>query len=109
MSSHFERHGSRRWLLFMVLVPLGGCSRHVRLESPDTSPGARYTCSSQAPCQPANVDVPAELNRSGTVFVILPRQCEGRIHRLVIINADSSEPEVDVTCAPPDEPIEPMR
>ncbi len=92
-------------LIAVVASVAAGCARHVRLESPDTSAGARYTCTGKAPCEPATSDVPSQLNPSGTTFVTLPRQCRGRIHRIVISDADSNEPKVDVTCAPEDEPI----
>lgn len=90
--------------LVVGAVPNWGCARHLRLESPDTSAGARYTCTSRS-CEPATTDVPSKLNPSGTTFVVLPRQCLGRIHRIVVFDADSDQPKLDVTCAPDDEPI----
>jgi hypothetical protein len=85
------------------------CSHHVRMQSPDTAPGARYTCNKQSKeCTPATTDVPAELNQSGTTFVNLPRQCQGRINQIVVLDADTSNPQVDVTCAPAEEPIQEM-
>jgi hypothetical protein len=93
-----------------------GCARHVRLEMPNTTPGSRYTCKVSKvsrQCTPATVDNPALLNQSGTAFVILPRQCAGRIHRIVVLDAGSSNPEVDVTCAPAEDggdgPIDEMK
>ena len=87
-----------------------GCSaHHVRLTTPDTDPGARYVCLGEGPCQPADVDVPSERNRSGTKSITLPRECAGKIHQILVIDADSSEPKVDVTCAPQEEPIDEMR
>jgi hypothetical protein len=75
------------------------------LENPATTPGSRYTCQTLDQCTPATEENPARLNQSGTTFVALPRQCAGRIHKIVILNADSSQPEVDVTCAPVEEPV----
>ena len=109
-----RRHVSHDGLCALLLL-LGalGCSRHVRLENPHTAPGSRYTCAAGKECVPATSDVPAELNQSGTAFVILPTQCAGHIHKIVVLNADSSEPQVDVTCAPIEEqgtgPIEEMK
>ena len=91
------------------LLLSSACSHHVYLQVPDTSPGARYTCRGTGECKPATTDVPSDLNRRGTVFVNLPRQCQGHIQRIVILDADSDEPVVDVTCAPIEEPIQPMQ
>lgn len=84
---------------------LGGCAHHVRLTSPDTDPGARYVCDGAGTCEPATTDVPSEENPSGMTLVILPRQCAGKIHQILILDAGSSEPKVDVTCAPAEEPL----
>ena len=62
-----------------------------------------------AQCQPATEDVPSDLNPHGTSFVKLPRQCQGRVHQIVILDADSDDPKVDVTCAPIEEPIQEMK
>jgi hypothetical protein len=94
--------------LSVLAALLGACGgRQVRLVSPDTTAGARYTCApgEGGVCQPATVDVPEELNPSGTIFVILPRECQGRIHQIVVIDAGSSTPKVDATCAPQEEPL----
>jgi hypothetical protein len=100
--------GAALLLLAAVLSACGGSQ--VRLVSPDTTPGSRYTCQpgEGAPCQPATTDVPEDLNRSGTVFVILPRECKGKIHQIVVLDAGSSHPKVDATCAPQEEPVEEM-
>ena len=89
----------------VCLVALGCGSHQVRLMTPHTSPGPRYVCQGEGECQPATTDVPADLNPSGTAFVTLPRECAGRIHQIVIFEAGSSKPKVDVTCAPPEDPI----
>ncbi len=119
---HSDRDGIVRWreagraaaghlplLLLAALVSACG-GRHLRLVAPDTTAGPRYTCERGAAgvCQAAVVDVPEELNQSGTVFVILPRQCQGRVHQIVVLDAESSTPRVDVTCAPREEPLEEM-
>jgi hypothetical protein len=102
--------GARRVLLLLALA-LGACGgSQVRLVAPDTAPGPRYTCQpgEGMVCQPATTDVPQDLNQSGTVFVILPRECKGKIHQIVVLDAGSSSPKVDATCAPQEEPIEEM-
>jgi hypothetical protein len=43
---------------------------------------------------------PAQDNRQGTVFVILPRACQGKFHQVVIHDAGSAEPTVAVKCSP---------
>jgi hypothetical protein len=92
----------------LFVVAAEGCARHVRLTTPATDPGARYVCRGEGECQPADVDVPSERNPSGTTAITLPRQCAGKIHQILVIDAGSSEPKVDVTCAPAEEPIETM-
>lgn len=98
------RRGSLPFVRLWFVVLLAGCAHHVRLSSPGTSPGALYVCSATQ-CRPADVDVPAELNQTGTQHVVLPTECKGLIHQIVVLNADSSAPETYVTCAPPEEGI----
>jgi hypothetical protein len=95
-------------VLALLLDACGG--QHLRLVSPDSTAGPRYTCEpgEGRVCQPAAVDVPEELNPSGTLFVILPRQCQGRIHQIVVLDAGSSSPRVEATCAPQEDPLEEM-
>ena len=89
----------------LLALSLGGCAHHVRLTSPDTDPGARYVCEGAGQCQPATTDVPSEHNPSGMTIVNLPRQCAGKIHQILILDAGSSKPKVYVTCAPAEESI----
>jgi hypothetical protein len=97
---------SIRILTIVLMSTLaGGCAHHVRLQVPGTSPAARYTCTQTGGCKPLAVDDPAATNPSGTSFVNLPAECHGRFNDITIIDADSSEPHVLVTCAPPEEPI----
>lgn len=96
------RIGRIGWAVVLGMPVLSGCMhRHISLENPATSPSSRYSCPPRAaPCVPATTDVPGERNPSGMAFFALPRQCSGRIHKIVILKADTSTPEVDVTCAP---------
>jgi hypothetical protein len=82
----------------------------VRLVAPDTTAASRYSCEpgDGKICTPATTDVPSDLNQTHTAFVILPRECKGRFQQIVVIDADSSEPKVDVTCAPEEAPVEEM-
>lgn len=94
-----------------ALVALLGCGgSHLRLVTPDTTAGPRYSCNAGEGrvCQPALEDVPDESNLRGTAFVILPRECRGRIHQIVVIDADSDAPKVVATCAPDEQPVEEM-
>jgi hypothetical protein len=105
------RRLARAAALVVVAAVSSACgSRHVRLVSPDTTAGSRYTCEpgDGKVCTPATTDVPSDLNERNTAFVILPRECKGRIQQIVVINADSSEPKVDATCAPEEAPVEEM-
>jgi hypothetical protein len=99
--------GSARVVLASVLgVCLSlSCARHVRLVVPDTSPGPRYVCRAPAHCQPAAVDDPAQANPPGTLQIALPRECQGRVNEILVVGAQSGNPEVQVTCAPVEEPI----
>lgn len=88
------------------LCSLCGCfGRHLRLRVPATSPAARYVCTADKECEPASEVNPAALNREGTTFITLAAQCEGSIHEIIILEADSNEPTVDVTCAPREEAL----
>jgi hypothetical protein len=84
------------WLLLAAV----SCTRNVRLVVPHSTPSARYDCSAEKKeCLPAAHDVPADADRRGTAFVVLPAQCNGRIHEVLVLDADSSNPRVTVTCA----------
>ena len=95
---------TRGLLLGVLAAGSLACTHHVRLTSPDTDPGARYVCSESGECRPADNDVPEDDNPSGTTPITLPRQCGGKIHQILIVDAGSSKPEVRVTCAPAEEP-----
>jgi hypothetical protein len=99
-----------RWA-WLWLALGGGCAHHVRLVVPHTTGSGRYDCSADKPvCVPATHDMPADAARSGTAFVVLPAQCHGRIHEVLVRDADSPSPQVTVTCAPIENaPIEEMR
>lgn len=96
-------------VLVTLTLTLGACSHHVRMEVPQTSAGARYVCEPGKACVPAATDVPSDLNPSNTAFVTLPTECKGHINRIVVLDADSSKPKLDVTCAPLEAPIEEMQ
>lgn len=100
------RVGLWGWMIILSAPALTACAhRHVSLENPSTSPSARYICPADArPCSPATTDVPSERNPSRMTFFSLPQQCAGRIHKIVILEADTSTPHVDVTCAPFEDP-----
>jgi len=86
---------------------VAACSHHVRLVMPDTTSSSKYVCPiGTAPaCTPDPVDVPEDNSRSGTTFVRLPRQCQGRISEILVVDADTSEPKIHVTCAAHEEPV----
>jgi hypothetical protein len=99
-----SRFGVRwSWLVAgaLLLSLAAGCARHVRLVFPETEKASRYICrEGEAPCEPATRDIASERNQSGTTQITMPTQCGGRFHEIVVLDADSSEPTVDVTCAP---------
>ena len=86
--------------LWLGLLASAGCAHNLQLVVPDTTPGASYSCPGRVACEPASVDDPAAAAQSGTSFVVLARQCNGRIHRILVSDAGSSSPQVTVTCAP---------
>jgi hypothetical protein len=112
MDNCFGKRAQRMAPGLTLALLLAACSggSQVRLVAPDTTAGPRYTCvvGEGKVCEPAATDVPEELNQSGTVFVILPRECKGKIHQIVVLDAGSSTPKIDATCAPSEEPVEEM-
>lgn len=93
-----------RWARLLACVfgamVLGACSHHMRLVMPETTGGARYVCSGLGACEPATIIDPARANDARTSFVALPSACRGRVHELLIRDVRSSDPKVEVTCAP---------
>jgi hypothetical protein len=92
------------------LLAVLGCSgggQNLRLAVPDTTPAQRYTCRSGAECQPASEDVPE--NPAGTLFFVLPRECQGRVNQIFVRDAGSSHAELTVTCAPAEAPLGEMK
>jgi hypothetical protein len=94
-----------------LVCALAGCAtHHVGLKFPDATPGEEYTChvttSQVENCSPATKIDPAANNQAHTVFVILPRECKGHFHEVTIHDSGSSEPTVDVKCAPLENHIE---
>ena len=84
----------------VCIVALAGCgSQQLRLTSPETSAGVSYTCTSANTCYPGSLANPVEGQPDEAIPLLMPRECQGRIHEIVIRDADSSSPEIDVTCA----------
>jgi hypothetical protein len=95
----------------VCLVVLWGCGeRHVQLKFPDTTRGAEYVCqttdASAVNCQPSTNLDPAEQNKAGTVFVILPRECKNSFSEITIHDSGASNPTVNVRCSPLEAPIQ---
>ena len=83
-----------------AIATLLGCgSQQLRLTSPDTTGGIGYTCNAANSCYPASLATPVEGQPDDAIPLTMPRECNGRIHEILIRNADTSEPEIDVTCA----------
>ena len=93
-------------VLMFIIATCAGCSgQSLRLVTPDTTPGQRYTCRPGGTCEPAATDVPEDQNPAGTLFIMLPRECQGRIHQLIVLDAGSSHPTVEASCAPAEKPL----
>lgn len=69
------------------------------LESPNTRSGQRYRCTQERGCDVAEVDVPTRDAMPDAAYITLPEACNGRVHQVVIYEAQSSSPEIGVTCA----------
>lgn len=93
----------------LLLLPLtSGCAHHVLLKAPETekAAGPGYECLPKTGCTDATVVDPSQQNASGTAFVDLPAQCQGKFHQITIKDADSDEPKVHVLCAAQENVIE---
>lgn len=92
----------------LLLLFASACAHHVQLKVPETerAAGPGYECSSKAGCSDATVVDPSQQNASGTAFVKLPAQCQGKFHQITIQDADSDEPKVHVLCAAQENVIE---
>jgi hypothetical protein len=93
------RPGASSLLIALALIGCG--SQQLRLTAPDTAVGIGYTCTSANTCYPASVSSPEEGTQDNAIPMMLPRECNGSFHEIVVRNADSSSPEIDVTCAKP--------
>jgi hypothetical protein len=82
-----------------ALTTVGCGSQQLRLTSPETSAGIGYTCTAASGCYPASVATPPEGQEAEAVVLTLPPECKGRVHEIIVREADSSSPEIDVTCA----------
>jgi hypothetical protein len=103
--------GCRAWAAWLVAVAaVSGCSHDVSLKFPDSSPGEEYVCSPTArngeQCVAQTKVDPAKDNRAGTVFVIVPRECQGKFNEITIHDAGSAKPVVNVKCAPLENKLE---
>ena len=88
-------------LLFFGVM---ACERHVQLKFPNSGRGEEFTCrpttSQVENCKPRTNLNPADDNKANTAFVILPSACQGQFHEITIHDSGSSEPSVNVKCAP---------
>lgn len=97
------RHGA--WVITACIALWAmACSRHVQLKFPESERGDAFVCSatksSEARCNRVDTIDPALQNRSGTSFVILPRECKGSFNQITVQNSHASEPTAHVICAP---------
>jgi hypothetical protein len=88
-------------VIALFVAGVGCGSQQLRLTAPETSAGVSYTCTSANTCYPASMAAPVEGQADEAIPLVMPRECQGQIHEIVIREADSSEPEIDVTCATP--------
>ena len=88
----------------LLFLGLGACERHVQLKFPNSGRGEEFVChpttSQKEKCEPRTNLNPADDNKANTAFVILPSACQGHFHEITIHDSGSSEPSVNVKCAP---------
>src|SRR5262245_55366238 len=87
------------WMIACVVGLLGCGSQQLRLTAPDTTAGVGYTCTAANTCYPASLATPAEGEPDEALPLIMPKECNGHVHEILIRDPDSSSPEIDVTCA----------
>ena len=98
----------------LLLLGLAGCAtQHISLVSRGTaSAGSAKNCATGEAsnnCSDTTTDVPADQNQAGTVFIKLPAECGGRIHRIVVHDVASKSPVAYVECAAKENPISDTR
>jgi hypothetical protein len=91
-------------IVLSSLAAIGCGSQQLRLTSPQTTPGIAYTCTSATECYPASVATAPEGQEAEAITLTLPGECKGVIHEIVVREADSSSPEIDVTCGKQEAP-----
>lgn len=90
---------ARSWMALCAGVLLGCGSQQLRLTAPETRAGNSYTCTAANTCYPASMAAPVEGQPDEAVPLLMPSECQGQIHEILIRDPDSSSPEIDVTCA----------
>ena len=86
------------FLLFALLAACGGKRYFVLEEPPDVSQKyLAFVCDTSGHCQQDPTTDEARWNQSGTVHVVLPKDCNTRFQRIRIDNSDN--PQVLVECA----------
>jgi hypothetical protein len=99
----------RGLLAWTLLFGAAACERHVQLKFPNSGRGEEFVChpttSQVEKCEPRTNLNPADDNKANTAFVILPAACGGHFHEITIHDSGSSEPSVNVKCAPPENKI----
>lgn len=86
----------------MAAVALCGCPHPLALVDPTYRDGVPdYVCGgADGGCSPTTVLVPGSDEKVGMTNVLLPQQCGQRFTRIVIVDPKSSNPTVEVWCAP---------
>jgi hypothetical protein len=96
----------RRGVVFLALAVMGCGSpfEHVRLDAAgSTSPGSPYLCTVGRGCEPSDMQILSAENLKHTAFINLPAECRGTFPQLIVYDAHSKSPSVDVHCMKPQE------
>jgi hypothetical protein len=114
MESHGHYRIVRYVLAAIALIAFEACvsGHHIRLNDPSTSQGQDWECKPSAKdgsqvCSTPDQATADELNQSGTVDYTLPKECNGRVFKIVISNAGKDDARVHVVCAQPEPPPPP--
>lgn len=97
-----------RTLSLLLLVVSTGCApKHVMLWTNEAGTGSLYACTQQDKkytCVPAKDERVVNETLSGTLYIDLPKECEGHFRQILLHDVRSGHPQVFVKCAPPENP-----
>jgi hypothetical protein len=95
-------------LRLLVLGLLAGCApKHVMLWTGTVGTGSLYECTEKDKkytCAPSKDETLVNETLSGTIYVNLPEECDGRFRQILLHDVPSGKPRIFVKCAPATNP-----